>query len=105
MTQSVFAGSDYELFRIERNENGTVVLLNKALGALEVSEGTAWAGNVITAAEPDGSFEQMWLLQQDLAAAERVFSIEDTTNGDAKIYGDYVVSAHSLFQYLGFHIA
>ncbi len=93
LTQSVFGGSDYELFRIERNENGTVVLLNKALGALEVSEGTAWAGNVITAAEPDGSFEQMWLLQQDLAAAERVFSIEDTTNGDAKIYGDYVVSA------------
>ena len=93
LTQTFFSGSDYELFRIERNENGTVVLLNKALGALEVQGGAAWAGNVITAAEPDGSFEQMWLLQQDLAAAERVFSIEDTTNGDAKLYGDFVLSA------------
>ena len=93
LTQSIFAGSDFELYRIERNENGTVVLLNKALGALEIQNGSAWAGNTITAAEPDGSFEQMWLLQQDLEAAERVFSVEDTTNGDAKIYGDYVVSA------------
>ncbi len=93
LTQSYFAGSDYELYRIERNENGTVVLVNKALGALEASGGYAWAGNTISAAEPDGSFEQMWLLMQDLEAAERVFSIDDTTNGDAKLYGDYVVSA------------